>query len=836
MIYDPEFLSDHNKIAAVLGENSITYRELIDKSSDFIDSFLSSQPISRVAIYSENRFEWVYALYSAWAMGCTVVTLDHISTPEELAYMLNDSKPELIFISDDSAQRFTEAYNDLEYSPIVKNFDKDFANVRSNYSENMKKISLIGKDLEKCAWIIYTSGTTGSPKGVMLSFKNLLANIYAVTDYAQIFQREDNVLLFLPLHHTFPLLGALVVSLYRGCTVIFTASFAPKEVLEAISKNKVSIIIGVPKFYELVRNGILEKINKRFITRQLMTLSRKVNSLKFSRLIFKSVQNKMGGKLKYLVAGGAALNTSVGHDMRHLGFEVLEGYGMTEASPMITFTRPGNVLVGSPGPLIPGCEVKIIDDEIVARGTNIMMGYFNRPEETAEVLRDGWLYTGDKGYFNEDGMLFVTGRTKEIIVLSNGKNINPTEIEVQISNIAGTAIQELAVFEYQDSLALFVYPSATLVADKTPRELEDFIKQNYVAKYNEEAIPYKRITALFISKADLPKTRLSKIKRFLLPELADSIIKEEVLMPEPDSIEYQILKDYIRENKGRAIRMDSHLEMDLGLDSLDKISMLVFIRNTFGIEIDENLFSKIQTLDQLLEYIQNNKTKLETEVEAVNWSDILKQTMNINLPKTWITRIIINHFARVFLSVFFRFRAKGLENLPKEPFIIAPNHQSFLDGLFVTSFMKNSTVSKTYFYAKQKHIKNFFLRFLANTNNVIVMDINKDLKSSLQKMAVVLQKGKNLIIFPEGTRSKDGKLGDFKKTFAILSRELNVPIVPVAIDGAYKAMPNGSIIPIPFKKVSVEYLSPVYPEQRSSDTIKESIRSMIESRIGKSSI
>ena len=178
--------------------------------------------------------------------------------------------------------------------------------------------------------------------------------------------------------------------------------------------------------------------------------------------------------------------------------------------------------------------------------------------------------------------------------------------------------------------------------------------------------------------------------------------------------------------------------------------------------------------------------------------------------------------------VYFRFRGKGEKNIPSTPCIFVANHQSFFDGLFLASMLKFKLMRNTYFYAKEKHIRNPLLKFLANRNNIIIMDLNHNLKESIQKMAEVLRKKKNLIIFPEGTRTKDGKMGDFKKTFAILSRELNVPVVPVSINGAFNALPKGSFIPIPFKKIKIEFHQPVFPENHSYDSLSEVVRNKIE--------
>lgn len=320
----------------------------------------------------------------------------------------------------------------------------------------------------------------------------------------------------------------------------------------------------------------------------------------------------------------------------------------------------------------------------------------------------------------------------------------------------------------------------------------------------------------------MPKTRLGKIKRFELASLAEKKTKSnKVEVKEPTFKEYELIRNFINSEKNVEVLPTDHLELDLGLDSLDTVSLQVFINTTFGIEITPENFLDNPTIEKLAHYVADKKQKIE--VDSVKWSEILKEKVDLKLPKSWFTHSMFKYAARSFFSLYFRVKAEGKEKLPETPFIIAPNHQSYFDGMFVSMFLRQKIFKKTYFYAKKKHVNNWIYRFLANTNNVIVVDINKDLKTSLQKMAEVLKKGKNLIIFPEGTRSRDGELGNFKKTFAILSAELGVPIVPVAIDGAYKAMPKGAKIPRPFKEIKVKFLDPIYPTNVDYDKIKDTV-------------
>lgn len=822
------FIKDINKTAIIYNSKEISYSEVKSNVSDYID-LLKTHKFDKVAIIAENRPEWIYSFYAAWSLGAIVVPIDYSSNPEEIEYILKDCTPEFIICSNKTKETLNKAIESVNHKVEIINIDE----VRissTKVSVHTDLINSIGKENDKIALIIYTSGTTGSAKGVMLSFGNLFANSDAVIHTVDIFKPEDRVLALLPFHHILPLMGTIIIVFLSGGSIVFSPSISAEDMLRTLKEQRISIIIGVPRLYDLIRKGIMDKVNKSLIARILYKISDMGNSLAFSRIVFSSVQKKFGGNLKFLVSGGSALDPVTGKDMNVLGFEILEGYGMTEAAPMISFTRPGDVIVGSPGLPLPVNEIKIVDDEILVRGPNVMKGYYNKPQETAEVLKDGWLYTGDKGYFDDKNHLFITGRIKELIILSNGKNVNPVEIEQKLTTYSNGLFAELAVFEKNDLLSLLILPDVKKVAELNITDVQTYIRENVVAEYNRNAQSYKKISSVYFTDKEMPKTRLGKIKRYKLQEIINQQEKPKSKTEEPATEEYTILKDFFKSRISKEISATNHLEMDLGLDSLEKITLCVFLNSSFGIDLQEEKLMDYPTVNDLLKYIYDNKTK--SEIEHINWSDIFKQKLNLKLPKAWFTQLLLKHSARILLSLYFRIKAKGVENLSSGPMILAPNHQSYLDGLFVTAFMKDKTLRQTYFYAKQKHVKNFFLKFMANTNNVIVMDINKDLKLSLQKMAEVLKRGKNIIIFPEGTRSYTGKLGEFKKTFAILSRELNVPIVPVAINGAINALPRGSKFPRPFKKVTIEYFKPVFPDENHTyESLTENVKNIISEKI-----
>ncbi len=815
------FLKDHNKIAMILKDQKINYAQLI-KNVNSYSSLLPSENLSKVAIFSENRFEWVYSFYATLLKKAVAVPIDYLSSADDVAFILNDCKPEVIFYSNGTKEVCEKAIVQLNHKIEKINLDE------IKIEESKVDATFPEPDPNKTAVIIYTSGTTGSPKGVMLSYDNLLVNIEAVTTDVNVYTSDDLVMVLLPLHHIFPLMGTLVIPLSIGGTIAFSPSMASEDIMATL-QHGITIIIGVPRLYNLIRKGIKDKIDKSAIAKLLFRIAEKKNSLSFSRKIFGSVQKKFGGHIKYMVSGGAALDKEVAKDYLTLGFEILEGFGMTECAPMITFTRPGKVLPGSAGQPLKTNEVKIVDGEIMNRGRNVMQGYYNRPEETAAILKDGWLYTGDLGYLDDDNRIFITGRKKEIIVLSNGKNINPEEIENKIQSMT-EVITEIGVFEKQDMLHAVIYPDYQKAKELGIENVEEMIKWQVIDKYNQSVTPYKKVMKFSLIKEPLPRTRLLKLKRFLFPKL-EMISKEKLeSIVEPDFQEYILIKDFLKQQKEMTIHPSDHLEIDLGLDSLDKVNLGVYLESNFGVKLTEAELVGFPNIVELAENIRDRKTKLS--VEAIDWGKIFKEHLDLDLPKSWVTHNIMKNIAKVFLKLYFRLKGEGLENLPDGPFILAPNHQSFFDGLFVAVFLKNKLMKQTYFYAKEKHVKNKFLKLVAAKSNVIVMDLT-DLKTSLQKMAEVLKRGKNIIIFPEGTRTQTGEIGDFKKTFAILSRELNVPIVPVAISGAYDALPRGTHFPKPWTKINVKFLKPVFPENLSYDSIKDIVQRKVSEQLKK---
>jgi long-chain acyl-CoA synthetase len=795
---------------ALVGKNlNVTYNQVLLQIEHY-SSLLKEMNNQRMVIFSENRPEWIYALYAGWKKGAIIVPIDVLSSREDVAYILRDCAPHTVFCSGEKSEFIQNALEDAGKNPEVLIFEQLPAFQTVSAVDDF----IIPND-QQTALILYTSGTTGNPKGVMLSFENLQTNLTAVCEDVRIYTPGDRIMILLPFHHILPLVGTIVAPLYSGGTMVLNTSLAAEDLIATLKQYKITIMIGVPRLYQLIYKGLREKINSSIVARAMVSLAGMVNSLSFSRRLFGSVQKKFGGHLKYLVCGGAPVDAEVVRLFKILGFEVLEGYGMTETAPMITFTRPGAILPGVPGHLLPGIKIRFDDGEIVVSGKNVMQGYYNKRKETAQVLNDGWLHTGDLGFIDEQGYLHITGRKKEIIVLPNGKNINPEEVERAILK-QSPYVKETGVFLKEGILQALIVPDFRKLSDAGISDLDEHFRWKVIDQVNRTVSPYKKILRYHITSAELPKTRLGKLKRYLLPDMAGS--KKQTVQDEPKTREYQAIKKFLEEETQQPVHPGDHIELDLALDSLGRVSLTAFIETAFGVEVPENSLADYQSVAKLAEYLHLKKTRLN--FDGISWSQILKEKVHFNLPSSWFTHNLIKNMFQVGFGLFMRIKARGLENLPEQACIIAPNHQSVLDGFLVASLFKRHFIKKTFVYAKEKHFRGPFLRFLANRNNIILVDVNKDLKLSIQKLAEVLKKGKNLMIFPEGTRTLNGKLGDFKQTFAILSQELKVPVIPVAIKGSYDILPAGSKFPRLFRKVSVKFLQPIYPENHTYESLK----------------
>jgi long-chain acyl-CoA synthetase len=467
----------------------------------------------RVALISENRPEWAMAYLAIAAMGAIVVPLDAMLLKEDLSPLLEDCEPKAVIAS----QKFTDHFRGTKYEAIVL-WMEEFGRL-----EQTAKMTDVEIGMDDTASLVYTSGTTGYPKGVMLTHRSIMWDAIAAADFTFAYP-GDNFLSVVPLHHTFETTAGFIAPFYKGCCVTYAESLKAPAILQNMQETGVVIMGGVPMLFQLFYDGIMrqaeeKKIKPVFIA--LMAISKLFISLfnvNIGRHLFAMVHKKFGGKIRFFITGGAAADMALFKSMEALGFILLQGYGLTETSPIIAINNLRVNRFGAVGKPLQGVEVKIDgaekSGEILVRGPIVMKGYYRRPDLTAEVIKDGWLHTGDIGYIDSDGFLYVTGRLKNVIVSSSGLKVYPEEVEVLFA--------KLPQFKEYCVMGMNIRAGARqgteevgLVAVPNEGFGEDQIRQA-VNEVNGRLAAYKRITRIIVSNEELPKTRLKKVKRFEL--------------------------------------------------------------------------------------------------------------------------------------------------------------------------------------------------------------------------------------------------------------------------------------------------------------------------------
>ena len=826
------FIKNEDKLAFVdFEDNKVSFVELIKRVRYFSNEVLKNIDSPHALIIMENRPEWVYSFYSVWDKKEVNVVLDASSNPNEIAYVINDSQPKTIICSDFSEERILEAITIANYQDKARiiNIDKeniDFNSIGSEYDN----VTLQNPEGDETAVMLYTSGTTGSPKGVMLSSNNIIGEIDGIVE-KDVLQASDQMIALLPFHHILPLMATLLLPLREGASIVFVEKIASKEILDVLEKNNISVMVGVPRVFKLFYDSIKQQIQAKFITRKIYAIAEKINSKRFSRMIFSKVHKKFGGHLNVMVSGGAKLDPEIATFFNVLGFTVCEGYGLTETSPVLAVNSIKYNKVGTVGKALYNTELKIVDEELWVKGPQIMKGYYNKPEKTAEVMtEDGWFKTGDLAEIDKDGYLTIRGRKNSMIVLSNGKNIDPETVENKIMGLSGPLIKEIGILGHEDKLAAIIVPDLLEFRKQGINNIQTYLK-DIIENYNLTASNYKKVLDYKLVEDELPKTRLGKTKRFMLPELykKDEKVKEKV--EEPQTQEYQAVKEFVAKLKGFEPGPEENLELDLGMDSLDKVELLAYVESTFGIKIDEEKFAEMPNLKLLSEYI-SEKAEFFMNSE-VDWKKIIDKAPNREIKNGWLINAL-RPLIYVILKMYFRLKIDRTNKISDEPQIFVSNHQSFVDALVLGALIPSKIQKKTFFLAINWYFKKGIMKYVADNGNIILVDIDKNVKETVEEIALHIKNGKNVLIFPEGARTKNGKVGKFKKVFAIIAKELNVNVQCLGIKGGYEAYSRFMKFPLP-KRIEVTVLEKIKPEgtyeeirERAENIIKNYAEQLIE--------
>ena len=520
----------------------ITHKEFRDDikalGTKLVDMGLKDK---RVAVISENRYEWGIVYLAVVTGTGIIVPLDKSLPENEIESLIIRSEVEAIFYS----KKYDEVMNKIkkENNTKVKYFismdlEKEEDNVYSEYElikqgkellESGNREFLDAKiDAEKMSIMLFTSGTTAMSKAVMLSHKNICANLMDIASVIKV-DENDRFLSFLPLHHTFECTVGFLYPISKGGAIAFCEGI--RHIADNIKEYQITAMISVPILFESMYKKVMKNIEKKG---KLGTVQKGIKISQFllklgidiRKKLFKEIHETLGGKVRLFVAGGAALDPEAEKSFNQLGFKMYQGYGLTESSPVIAAEDDKYQRIGSIGKAFPSLDVKIEDPneegvgELLAKGPSVMLGYYNNEEATKETLEDGWLHTGDLARIDKDGYIFISGRKKFVIVLKNGKNIYPEEIETLINKIEG--VKESFVYGRPENdgdykiCAKIVYDEETVeevFGTKNPDELKEKIWQE-VKKINKTMPAYKYVRDITVTNKELIKTTTQKVKRF----------------------------------------------------------------------------------------------------------------------------------------------------------------------------------------------------------------------------------------------------------------------------------------------------------------------------------
>ncbi len=780
-----------------------------------------------VAIILENTPFWPVAFLGVMRLGAVAVPLYHELTFEELRQLILHSETQAILTSANIAPRVKEAVSGLSIPIIVLNDTPQQVK-----PEPFPEIDISPDDI---ASIVYTSGTTAQPKGVMLSHKNYFSNLESIKQL-NLITPDDCLISLLPLYHTYPFMVNLLLPILIGARISFPASLDFAEISLCLQKTRVTILVGVPRLFTLFYERINQNINslmplKRFLLNAVLSFSlqlRKCCGLNPAKLALGELHSKFGADLRFMVSGGAKLNKDIASAFYKWGFTILEGYGLTETSPAVSFNTPGNFKLGSVGIPIPGVEIKINQPdqyktgEILVKGDNVTGGYYKDKAFTLQTIKDGWFFTRDLGYVDEDGFLFITGRKNETIVLSSGKKISPEELETYFSK--SPYIKEICVFlalaaDNEDFLTAVIYPNLEYCRAQGVSQIKDRIRREI--EVLSRALPaYRRLRDYIIINEGLPKTVLGKIKRYEIEKkyarkFRNAELKQVIKELSSEDKHFlssslcQRVFEHISKKVKRPINLDDHLELDLGMDSLARIDLFFELEKLSGFEMDDKVFSDVFTVrDALnkLKDVSNNKLKKE---DNINWGRILNAPFDNEVTeRITITQTLLAKSANLLLYLplqlslhgLFLLRVKGRENIPKNgPVIFCPNHSSFLDAPLLAAAIGMPVLLNTYFLGYSAYLDHFFIGWAKKLFRLISIDPSSKLADTLKACSFVLRNSKALCVFPEGARSVDGEIKEFKRGVGILIKELSVSVVPVYIRGAYNAWPIHNTFPKPAK-------------------------------------
>jgi len=795
------------------------------------------KPGDPVGLVGPNHLDWIVVRLALAGAGALTVACDDLGNPEDIAGFLQDSGCKLAFVTAAHAAHLKAS--GASYGMRLLDGEDGPEGWRAWMAEPVGDLPKPSPESE--TMVVYTSGTTGKPKSFALTHANLAANVEALLA-EKIATAADRVLLPLPLHHVFPLLVGLLTTLASGATLVLPEAATGPQIATALRVSQATVMVGVPRLFTALLAGIEAKVAARgglaaWAYRTMLKLAlaaRQKFAWNVGKTLFGSLHRQLGGHLRLMASGGAKLEAPAMWRLEALGWQVLSGYGLAETASMFTANLPGRQRIGSEGRPIADGQVRIakIADgdedapdmgEIQLKGQSVFAGYRNNPEANATAFTpDGWFRTGDLGHVDADGYVFITGRAKEMIVLGGGKNVYPEETEKHYA--ASPYIRELAVLEKDGKLVALVLPDPVAIRSAGLTRLEDAIRVTLSEK--SQTLPsYQRIAGYALVREPLPRTRLGKYRRFLLPKLYDdakaglaqpkstvmSAEDQALVNASPTREAWELLRARYAD---RGITLDANMSLDLGIDSLEWMTLALELEARLGLQMREAELQNVNTVRDLLAVLAKaqpatgilGETPADVAAAAERWLAPTGPALSLlGWMLYWVNRI--------GLKLMFRISATGMENVPMDgPVLIVANHVSDIDPPVVAGVLPYKRMRKLFWSGDVGRLFETALgKGFARATHIFPVD-ERSPKATLTMGKDVLARGNGLVWFPEAWRSPDGELQRFLPGVGLVLSARPVTVVPAYIDGAYEALPRHRHS-LKFVKVTVHFGKAVPAEE-----------------------
>ena len=770
----------------------------------------------RVVISGHNHPDWPVAFFGIVRAGATAVPIDPALEPVQLANVVRESEARVV-LWDAKVEEACRAEVEKLGKELITRPLGDFTIADPSLTRPAVEV-----EDDDVASLIYTSGTTGKPKGVMLTHANFTSLVAALAPLFPL-GSGDRVLSVLPIHHTFEFTCGMLLPFSRGARVVYLDELKGDRVSTALKEARVTAMVGVPAVWQLLERRILSQVQaKGPIVEKAFELAADLNrqlskgtGIDLGKVLFGPVHEGLGGNIRWLISGGAALPPDTQKLFAGLGFKLTEGFGLTEAAPVLTVAKPGSP-AGQVGKPIPGVKIKIDSPdehgvgEVLARGPNVMAGYTDAEATKLVKSEDGWLHTGDLGKLDRDGRLVLVGRVKDVIVTATGENVYPDDIERTLGKVphvlelaivgvtgrsGGERVGCIAVADEDDS-----------VDRTTPLERAQAALRAAISK-----LPYGRQpTIVHFYDAPLPKTATRKVKRNEARKILERLIQATTRPEEGEapSTPVRVAIAAVKGKKAAEIHGDMTIGDDLGFDSLALTELLVALEAKYG-TIEPKALQACRTVADVENLVGTERASLRPQalaksryaIEGRNGgsAEDSKKPLVLPAPVQEQGKRLIGKLQDLFYGDVMRSNVVGRAFIPhNRNTIVVANHVSHLDMGFVRHALGKygeditSLAAQDYFFEKNSLQRAFF----ENLTNLKAVDRKGGLRASERQAGEILSRGKTMLIFPEGTRSTDGELHEFKPLLGHLALTYGVDILPLYLSGTREAMPKGGKIPL----------------------------------------